>query len=203
MSIGKFTLLSVVLCCASWVTAQTAPAGGAAPAGGSGSAGQSSTPGSPATPPAGTATPPASPATTPAGPATPPAGTATPPAGTATPQTMPQNPSTPGSASPGTASPGTPPQIQICPDLLLPERRLRVAPHNLRRSIRAHRILQAARPAALRAELCPALQTVRPVQPRTQDRQRRIHQPREAGTLGVLAVPRPVRLQRREILVHR
>ena len=96
-----------------------------------------------------------------------------------------------------------PPQIQICPDLLLPERRLRVAPHNLRRSIRAHRILQAARPAALRAELCPALQTVRPVQPRTQDRQRRIHQPREAGTLGVLAVPRPVRLQRREILVHR
>ena len=26
MSIGKFTLLSVVLCCASWVTAQTAPA---------------------------------------------------------------------------------------------------------------------------------------------------------------------------------
>jgi hypothetical protein len=58
MSIGKLTLLSVVLCCASWVAAQTAPAGGAAPAGGSGAAGQSSTSGSPATPPSGTATPP-------------------------------------------------------------------------------------------------------------------------------------------------
>ena len=203
MSIGKFTLLSVVLCCASWVTAQTAPAGGAAPAGGSGSAGQSSTPGSPATPPAGTATPPASPATTPARhrplrPQAPPLRRL---------ERQPRKPYRRIRALRALLRQAqlrrAPPQIQICPDLLLPERRLRVAPHNLRRSIRAHRILQAARPAALRAELCPALQTVRPVQPRTQDRQRRIHQPREAGTLGVLAVPRPVRLQRREILVHR
>ena len=78
MSKSKLALLSVVLCCASWAVAQTAPSGGAPPAGGSGSAGQTSTPGSPATPPAGTATPPASTATPPAAPATPPAGTATP-----------------------------------------------------------------------------------------------------------------------------
>src|ERR1017187_5084995 len=57
MSSRKLTLLSVVLCCASWAVAQSSP-GGAPPAGGSSSAGQSSTPGSPATPPASTATPP-------------------------------------------------------------------------------------------------------------------------------------------------
>ncbi len=50
MSITKITLFSVILCCATWVVAQSsASPGGTAPVGGSGTAGQSSTPGS--TPP--------------------------------------------------------------------------------------------------------------------------------------------------------
>ena len=46
-SIGKLTLLAVILCCGAWVAAQSSPSGGStAPSGSSGTAGQSSSSGS-------------------------------------------------------------------------------------------------------------------------------------------------------------
>jgi hypothetical protein len=98
MSARKTTMLSVILLCAAWALAQSAPPAGSAPRS--------------VTPPPGTATPPAHTET-------PPARTATPPAGAATPQIQPG--STP-SGQPGSSTvnpntqntPGTPPSGSPC-----------------------------------------------------------------------------------------
>jgi len=121
MSITKLTLLSVVLCCGSWVLAQSSPSGGSAPADGSGTSGQSSTPGA-ATAPAGTATAPGSTATPPAGSTNPQATPGTPsnpgttpngstqgsnPAGSTSPSSTSPNGTTPGTTTPNNTNPGT------------------------------------------------------------------------------------------------
>jgi len=81
MSTKRLMLLSVILCCATWVAAQAAPAGGAAP-GGAGTGAQAS----PSAPPTGNT-------------GTPPTGsTAQPPTGSTT---APPTGSTPPSAQPG------------------------------------------------------------------------------------------------------
>ena len=136
MSRSKLALLSVVLCCASWAMAQTAPSGGAPPASGSGSAGQSSTPGSPATPPARTATPPASTAT-------PPASTATPPAGSRAPRKLLLDPHRPAEL-----------RTQRCRARTRRRAQSPEAPRNHLPSIPTRRITLAARPAAHPAERC-------------------------------------------------
>lgn len=126
MSPRKLTLLSVLLFCATWMVAQSAPGGGAAP-GGSGTPGQAS-PSTPPTgntgqPPTGSTAPPPTGSTTPGSSATPgsnptnPNGSpstpgspsnpgAQPDGGTTNPDTS--NPgSTPGSSNPGGSNPGS------------------------------------------------------------------------------------------------